>query len=168
MCFWALLNIVKTAEKCYFVVKSLGFWRVKSRLMQSLFCQGNSLFWPIFLGLFEAKRCRGEKNADFCGKLCACQSECCNVKDYELARKSGEKGVFICPMKPLKIAILACVVAKLDVWRLQTSHLSFGFSLFRTREVGVWEKSLHYFVPKREPRVVNIFPIKLGRICNPP
>ena len=31
------------------------------------------------------------------------------------ALKSGEKGVFIYPMKPLKIAILACVVAKLDV-----------------------------------------------------
>ena len=67
MCFWALLNIVKIAEKCYFVVKSLGFWRVKSRLMQSLFCQGNSLFCPIFLGLFEAKRCRGRKERGFSG-----------------------------------------------------------------------------------------------------
>ena len=72
-------------------------------------------FAPFSLACLRPNDAEGEKNADFGGMLCACQSECCNVKDCDLALKSGEKGVFICPMKPLKIAILACVVAKLDV-----------------------------------------------------
>ena len=81
----------------------------------SCFVKEIRCFAPFSLACLRPNDAEGEKNADFCGKLCACQSECCNVKDCDLARKSGEKGVFICPMKPLKIAILACVVAKLDV-----------------------------------------------------
>ncbi len=72
-------------------------------------------FASFSLACLRPNDAEGEKNAVFGGKLCACQSECCNVKDCDLARKSGEKGVFICSMEPLKIAILACVVAKLDV-----------------------------------------------------
>lgn len=81
----------------------------------SCFVKEIRCFAPFSLACLRPNGAEGEKNAVFQVVLCACQSECCNVKDYELARKSGEKGVFFRPMKPAKIAILACVVAKLDV-----------------------------------------------------
>ena len=74
----------------------------------SCFVKEIRCFTPFSLACLRPNDAEGEKNADFGGMLCACQSECCNVKDCDLARKSGEKGVLFCSMKPLKIANLAC------------------------------------------------------------
>lgn len=110
MCFWALLNIVKTAEKCYFVVKSLGFWRVKSRLMQSLFCQGNSLFWHIFLGLFEAKRCRGRKECSFSGSIMCLSVRKLTCQETWFHMEKWRKK--------------ACLFARWNLWKLQFWRVS--------------------------------------------
>lgn len=61
----------------------------------SCFVKEIRCFAPFSLACLRPNDAEGEKNVDFGGKLCACQSECCNVKDYDLALKSGEKGVFI-------------------------------------------------------------------------
>ena len=134
----------------------------------SCFVKEIRCFDPFSLACLRPNDAEGEKNADFWGKLCACQSGSWHVKKHDFIWENGEKGVFICPMKPLKIAILACVVAKLDVWRLQTSRLTFDFYLFWMGKVGVSEKSLHYFASKLKPRFVNNFHNKSRRTCNPP
>lgn len=51
-------------------------------------------FTLFSLACLRPNDAEGEKNADFGGKLCACQSECCNVKKHDFIWESGEKGVF--------------------------------------------------------------------------
>ncbi len=61
----------------------------------SCFVKEIRCFAPFSLACLRPNDAEGEKNAVFQVVLCTCQSECCNVKDYDLALKSGEKGVFI-------------------------------------------------------------------------